>query len=366
MHDVNIGREGIKLEPEKTVAGPRVSAPSSHQPAPGNQSQARQSSLPQNNVPRSTIYGYVGHKTGPDTGQGTGTGGKDDYDEIDQIYDYVRGFAPLPKSAKGWQFIAETVQEEKKEPIYQKLASHPDAENKPPEPPPIDTIPGRRMSTAASPMEVTQGTPPMTPPWASPAHGPPLLTPLGPNGQLIGIVPPPHLVMERPVSADPGPVKFEKASESKKRHRPKTADPGKAAEDVKDTPNSRYVKASNKQNSTKHKFFRSRVKEKDKESAPPPMCNLSSSTFYKDSRQPSHHGTGHPSFFNLRYKSLTNLAHQVNILYFCMLIRKITCYFLRNMTLWTQATLGGKPLSTVQGPEMFLRREVVNLNDPKV
>ena len=167
------------------------------------------------------------------------------------------------------------------------------------------------MSTAASPMEVT-GTPPLTPPWASPVHGPPVLTPLGPSGQLIGIVPPPHLVMERPVSADPGPVKFEKASESKKRLRPKTADPGKVAEDAKDTPHSRYVKATNKQNSSKHKFFRSRVKEKDKESAPPPMCNLSTSTFYKDSRQPSQHGAGHPSFFNLRYKSLTNLAHQVH------------------------------------------------------
>ena len=30
-----------------------------------------------------------------------------DYDEIDQIYDYVRGFAPLPQSAKGWQYFAE-------------------------------------------------------------------------------------------------------------------------------------------------------------------------------------------------------------------------------------------------------------------
>ena len=308
MHDVNIGREGIKLDPEKIVTG--VSAPSSHHPAPGNQ--ARKSSLPQNNVQRNTIYGYIGYKTGPDSGQGTGTGGKDDYDEIDQIYDYVRGFAPLPKSAKGWQFIAESVQEDKKEPIYQKLASHPDAENMPPEPPPIDTIPGRRVS----PMETVTVTPPMTPPWTSPIHAvaAPVMTPLGPNGQMIGIVPPPHLVLERPVSADPGPGKYEKAEkESKKRHRPKTADTGKAAEDSKDTPHSRYVKAANKQNSSKHKFFRSRVKEKDKEVAPPPMCNLSTSTFYKDSRYPSHHGAAHPSFFNLRYKSLTNLAHQVDI-----------------------------------------------------
>merc|ERR1711997_98776 len=32
------------------------------------------------------------------------------------------------------------------------------------------------------------------------------------------------------------------------------------------------------------------------------------STFYKDSRAAASHN--HPSFFNLRYKSLTNLAHQ--------------------------------------------------------
>ena len=289
VHDVNIGRD-VKTE-EKS--------------ATNAQSQVRKSSLPQNNIQRNSIYGLIVHK-GPDTGGG---GKADDYDEIDQIYDYVRGFAPLPKSAKNWQYIAETAQEEKKEPIYQKLTAHPDAENKPPEPPPIDTIPSRKPPVA-SPMEVT---PPMTPPWTSPSHAPghhhsPMMTPLGPNGQMIGIVPPPHLVIDRPVSADPA-HKYEKSAEqSKKRQRPKTADVGKVAADAdtKETPNSRYVKASNKQNSSKHKFFRSRGKDKDKDAVPPPMCNLSTSTFYKDSRQPSH-----PSFFNLRYKSLTNLAHQV-------------------------------------------------------
>merc|ERR1719336_2100380 len=162
-------------------------------------SPARKSSLPHSDLhQRGSIYGLI-------AGRGSDGGGKaDDYDEIDQIYDYVRGFAPLPKSAKNWQYIAETVQEEKKEPIYQKLTAHPDAENKPPEPPPIDTIPSRKPPVA-SPMEVT---PPMTPPWTSPSHAPglhhsPMMTPLGPNGQMIGIVPPPHLVLDRPVSADP-------------------------------------------------------------------------------------------------------------------------------------------------------------------
>ena len=28
----------------------------------------------------------------------------DEYDEIEQIYDYVRGFAPLPKTARGWRY----------------------------------------------------------------------------------------------------------------------------------------------------------------------------------------------------------------------------------------------------------------------
>ena len=296
-------------------------------PEPDTKGQARKPSLPQSSAApphhRHSVYGYIGHEPGG--------GGKDDYDEIDQIYDYVRGFAPLPKSAKGWQYIAESGHEagDKKEPIYQKLSvpQPENAENKPPEPPPIDTIPGRRVSVAEPASPPPPLTPPFSPPWTSPAHAAPpppatMMTPLGPNGQLIGIVPPPHLVMERPVSADPGPpchapAKFEKAHESKKRQRPKTADPGKLTEgllDAKETANPRYVKATNKQNSTKHKFFRSRVKEKEAVSgpapAPAPLCNLSSNTFYKESRHPSH--PAQPSFFNLRYKSLTNLAHQVN------------------------------------------------------
>ena len=94
-------------------------------------------------------------------GRGSDGGKPDDYDEIDQIYDYVRGFAPLPKSAKGWQYFAEKADPPQKEAVYQKLApAQPssDSENKPPDPPPIETIPGRK----ASPMDVT---PPMTPPF---------------------------------------------------------------------------------------------------------------------------------------------------------------------------------------------------------
>jgi len=281
VHDVNIGRD-VRLEDK-------------------NGQPVRKSSLPHSDPHRNSIYGFIGTKSSD--------GGKaDDYDEIDQIYDYVRGFAPLPKSAKGWQYISEKAIEEKKETIYQKLSTqHHDAENKPPEPPPIDTIPGRKASN--SPMDLTPPmTPPFSPPWGSPAHQTPIpmMAPLGPNGQMIGIVPPPHLVIDRPHSADQVNI-YEKASESKKRQRPKTADPKKNNDgsDHKDTPPSRYVKASNKQNAAKHKFFRSRNKDKEKDGPPPPMGSLSATSLYKDTRQPSQ-----PSFFNLRYKSLTNLAHQ--------------------------------------------------------
>merc|ERR1740124_21636 len=283
VHDVNIGRDA-RLEDK-------------------NSQPVRKSSLPHSDVHRNGIYGFTGSKSS-DGGKG------DDYDEIDQIYDYVRGFAPLPKSAKGWQYFSEKVVEEKKDSIYHKLSSqHHDAENKPPEPPPIDTIPGRKASN--SPMDLTPPmTPPFSPPWGSPAHQTPIpiMAPLGPNGQMIGIVPPPHLVIDRPHSADQVNI-YEKASESKKRQRPKTADPKKSnGSDHKATPPSRYVKASNKQNVTKHRFFRSRNKDKEKDSAPPPMGSLSATSLYKDNRHASQ-----PSFFNLRYKSLTNLAHQVKI-----------------------------------------------------
>ena len=132
------------------------------------------------------------------------------------------------------------------------------------------------------------------------------MAPLGPNGQMIGIVPPPHLVMERPHSAVPSKI-YEKLGESKKRQRPKTAEPSKNPDSSSGTPPTRFVKAQTKQSNSKHKFFRSR-KEKERDNVPPPMGSLSASThqLHKEIKP-----TSQPSFFNMRYKSLTNLAHQV-------------------------------------------------------
>ena len=115
---------------------------------------------------------------------------------------------------------------------------------------------------------------------------------------------------------------YEKSSDSKKRQRPKTADSASrggglfgSKEDKKTgfghtTPSqtNRYIKASHKQNggsssTVKHKFFKSK-KDKDKDGgAPPPL----------GSKESGGGGLGiqPPSFFHLRYKSLTNLTAQV-------------------------------------------------------
>merc|ERR550517_263765 len=112
--------------------------------------------------------------------------------------------------------------------------------------------------------------------------------------------------MERPHSAVPSKI-YEKLGESKKRQRPKTAEPSKNLDSSSGTPPTRFVKAQTKQSNSKHKFFRSR-KEKERDNAlPPPMGSLSASThqLHKEIKP-----TSQPSFFNMRYKSLTNLAHQ--------------------------------------------------------
>ena len=146
------------------------------------------------------------------------------------------------------------------------------------------------------------------------------MAPLGPNGQMIGIVPPPHLVMERPHSAVPSKI-YEKLGESKKRQRPKTAEPsGKNGGATAEVAPTRFVKAQTKASSnSKHKFFRSR-KEKERDNVPPPMGSLSASThqLHKESVK----ATSQPSFFNMRYKSLTNLAHQVKTMTMAIVRKK--------------------------------------------
>lgn len=65
----------------------------------------------------------------------------DDYDEIDQIYDYVRGFAPLPKNLKH-QYALSNEPTTPSKVIGIKKSSEP-VENRP-TPPPVETIPSRK------------------------------------------------------------------------------------------------------------------------------------------------------------------------------------------------------------------------------
>ncbi|XP_054278008.1 uncharacterized protein LOC128996627 [Macrosteles quadrilineatus] len=98
----------------------------------------------------------------------------DDYDEIDQIYDYVRGFAPLPKSIRSpFPDTPSTPHEDRRScspttpttnyivhPLTEELAK--------PEPPPIETIPTKKGSSGKAekrsrkPKEPIQDKPPVT------------------------------------------------------------------------------------------------------------------------------------------------------------------------------------------------------------
>ena len=90
----------------------------------------------------------------------------DEYDELEQIYDYVRGFAPLPKTARGWRY-------EPSSPTKLMTPLHSTDESTgssnhtsdltPPEPPPLETLPSRMKMPPDMHSAVTIFTPP---PWA--------------------------------------------------------------------------------------------------------------------------------------------------------------------------------------------------------
>ncbi|CAL4063908.1 unnamed protein product [Meganyctiphanes norvegica] len=101
-------------------------------------------------------------KTTAETTKGSSsTGGlPDDYDEIDQIYDYVRGFAPLPKHIKSPYSTDDPTQigkpsvpssnNRRSTATYHSPMITPERSDSRPTPPPIETIPTRR---GAPPME---------------------------------------------------------------------------------------------------------------------------------------------------------------------------------------------------------------------
>lgn len=70
----------------------------------------------------------------------------DEYDEIDQIYDYVRGFAPLPKTIRTPYSEAQPPQASPES----SPATTPTSPDAKPIPPPIETIPGKQQKQAAA------------------------------------------------------------------------------------------------------------------------------------------------------------------------------------------------------------------------
>ncbi|GFV81351.1 GRB2-associated and regulator of MAPK protein 1 [Trichonephila clavipes] len=76
--------------------------------------------------------------------------GSDNYDEIDQIYDYVRGFAPLPVKTTqndhcNWQHSSNSATPSSS-PTTLDSRDNSETPDDRPEPPPVETIPVRRMS----------------------------------------------------------------------------------------------------------------------------------------------------------------------------------------------------------------------------
>ena len=124
---------------------------------------------------------FMPNSSGSHSGSGRSNSPKDDYDEIEQIYDYVRGFAPLPRSAKGWRYenavaASDPNRQNSKEETdtlngsggsYKSRQQMQQSSPVPPVPPPIETIPSLQQQhlAAAQPMEYSATTPPRTPSW---------------------------------------------------------------------------------------------------------------------------------------------------------------------------------------------------------
>ncbi|CAB3376257.1 Hypothetical predicted protein [Cloeon dipterum] len=72
-----------------------------------------------------------------------------DFLEIDQIYDYVRGFAPLPKSLRNNSNNKQQQHQQQKQPQQHQQPPPTTPTEQKPKPPPIETIPTNKLNAAA-------------------------------------------------------------------------------------------------------------------------------------------------------------------------------------------------------------------------
>ena len=198
-------------------------------------------------------------------------GNSDEYDEIEQIYDYVRGFAPLPKTARGWKYEPVTNNSSPKnighsadESAASSSQNTSSSDMTPPEPPPIETLPSRKnqpeMSVLFSP-----------PPWGVYGH------------------------INEVVTSQPQVVQARPAPEAKKRQRHSAERNQENLVPLNNTATPRFIKSANyrsMQGSTgttyRQRLFRS---------------NRSSGQTSKEASAFNGH-----AMFQMRYKSMTNLA----------------------------------------------------------
>eukprot|EP00096_Caligus_rogercresseyi_P013734 TRINITY_DN633_c0_g2_i1.p1 TRINITY_DN633_c0_g2~~TRINITY_DN633_c0_g2_i1.p1 ORF type:complete len:711 (-),score=225.75 TRINITY_DN633_c0_g2_i1:649-2781(-) len=248
VHDISLGRDlrlhGLDKQHKASIR--QISSPplSSQNTTTNNNNSASQ-----NNV------NSIGSPTSKNT---------EDYDEIEQIYDYVRGFAPLPKGAKPWVF-----------------------EDVVPEPPPLETLPTRLNKSAVN-QHNHQHHPHH--------HHHTSMDYIGSNYAWMGSNQYLNSEVKQRIPDMKGKYEVKKRPSTKelKPNENKNPDPSLRT---------RYIKSGNphRQLGQKHKFFRSNKKE----AQGGPMGGSSGVP-------------GHPTrpspLFNLRYKSLTNLAGNGGVL----------------------------------------------------
>lgn len=226
--------------------------------------------------------------------------GADDYDEIEQIYDYVRGFAPLPKTARGWKY--EPASPVKSMPAHSTDDSAPSSDMTPPEPPPLETLPSRLknhadMSVIFSP-----------PPWGVAAYG-----------QIKGH---PQDIYETPPMTHSTP----KAPEAKKRQRhsaEKKSSQHQNSENGENLAplNSSSLSSSNHNMNIAHRFIKSANYKSSSNNNNNNSAGHTSTSYrqrlFRSNRSSKEPGQGSnlygqgmtgPSMFQMRYKSMTNLA----------------------------------------------------------
>ncbi|XP_076762542.1 CABIT domain-containing protein serrano isoform X2 [Xylocopa sonorina] len=83
----------------------------------------------------------------------------EEYDEIDQIYDYVRGFAPLPKSVKSPYESPLPVAQSSSPPLTPVTVTIAPLLDDRPEPPPIETIPTKKIQAEKRTRRAVKETP---------------------------------------------------------------------------------------------------------------------------------------------------------------------------------------------------------------